>query len=299
VSVGRLKAVMVFSFVASRVDKWATLALIPGPSRDIAKHTFVIGATQYKSRTKKEHEKLLVILQTPRVGSTPSAITYVVTERGPDPDDMSAKRRQNSSMLPSPMGSSSNLPLSLTDVRANDLIFVPGTRRYQPLDSYKKQLKEKHDILCTVTLTTPMSLAQLAVLLKAVNQHSVDYDLWTYQCYWYAYTIWEVLRTQYGGTVTENKLQDRRGKYMGVKIRREDSVEAINEKYGKAWQTFCDEETRARQRAEEAARQLAQEAIQQAEVRGEARGVAQERARNQDVLRELDAYRKAIGPLPK
>jgi len=269
----------------------------------LQKNTIIKSATQYKSRTKKEHEKLLVILQTPRVGSTPSVTTYVVTERGPDPDDMDAKKRQNSSMSPSPMDSSSNLPLSLTDVRANDLVFVPGTRRYQPLDRYKKQLKEKHDILCTVTLTTPMSLAQLAVLLKAVNQHSVDYDLWTYQCYWYAYTVWEVLRTQYGGTVTENKLQDKRGKYMGVKIRREDSVEAISEAYRKAWQEFCDEETRVKQQAEDAARQLAEEAIQQAEVRGEARGeargVAQERARNQDALRELDAYRKAIGPLQK
>jgi len=90
-------------------------------------------------------------------------------------------------------------------------------------------LGEKYDFLCTVTLNTPMSLAQLAFLLQAVYQHSVHYQILTYQCYWHAYTVWEILRE-----VSQNKLEDKRGKYMGVNIRREDSVEAITNSYQSA-----------------------------------------------------------------
>jgi hypothetical protein len=117
-------------------------------------------------------------------------------------------------------------------------------------------LGEQYDALCTITLNTPMSLAQLAVLLKAVYQHSVHYKLLTYQCYWHAYTVWEIMRKEFGGDVSRNKLQNKRGKYMGVNIRREDSVEVITDAYKSAWVAFCEEETRARQQAEHAISQV-------------------------------------------
>jgi hypothetical protein len=56
--------------------------------------------------------------------------------------------------------------------------------------------------------------------------------------------------------VSQNKLEDRRGKYMGVNIRREDSVESITNAYKSAWVAFCDEETRTRQQAEDVIRQV-------------------------------------------
>jgi hypothetical protein len=45
--------------------------------------------------------------------------------------------------------------------------------------------------------------------------------------------------------MSQIKLEDKRGKYMGVNIRREDSVEAITNAYKSAWMAFCDEETRS------------------------------------------------------
>jgi hypothetical protein len=71
---------------------------------------------------------------------------------------------------------------------------------------------------------------------------------------------------RFGGMVTENKLQDKRGKYMDVKMRQEDSVEAVNEAFGKAWQGICKEEIMAKQEVEEAARQMAQQAIQEVKL---------------------------------
>jgi hypothetical protein len=234
------------------VDLWTTLALSPDGRRDIAKDTIVKSAIHYKSRTNKNHEKLLIVLQTPH----PSTITYMVTDRGPHPDEMKARRNEHPSMSPSPAGSAADVSLSSGDVRANDRIFIPGTRQFQSIERYKKKMSEEYDALCTVTLSTAMSLAQLAVLLKAVNQHSVHYKLLTYQCYWHAYTVWEILRKEFGGDVTQNKLQDRRGKYMGVNIRREDSVEAIIDAYRSAWTAFCEMETRTRQKAEDVIRQV-------------------------------------------
>jgi hypothetical protein len=111
-----------------QVDPWATLALSPGARRNVAKGTIVKSATHYKSRTNKKHEKLLIVLQTPHAGT----ITYMVTDRGPDPDEMETRRNEHSSMSLSPVGLSG-------DIWANDRIFIPGTPRFQSRERYKKQ----------------------------------------------------------------------------------------------------------------------------------------------------------------
>jgi hypothetical protein len=234
-----------------QVNTWATLAFCSSARRDIAKGTIVKSATHYKSRTNGGHEKLLIVLQTPHAGT----ITYMETDRGPDPDEMNTRRNEHPSMSPS-ADSSTNLSLSSSEVPADDRVFVPGTQKFRSLEHHKKFLGEKWDALCTITLHTPMSLAQLAVLLKAVHQHSVDYKLLTYQCYWHAYTVWEIMRKEFGGDVSQNKLQNKRGKYMGVNIRREDSVEAITDAYESAWAAFGKEEIREREKAEYAISQV-------------------------------------------
>jgi hypothetical protein len=237
-----------------QVGQWAALALIAGQRREIAKNTLVIGATHYKCHTEEEHEKLLIVLKTPRDGASTSKITYVVTDRGPDPYDVDTMKRQSSSILSSPSSSAIGSPSS-PEVRANDRIFIPGTGA-PSLDRFQKQLSKRYDALCTMTLVKPMSLAQLAVLLQTFNQHSAHYNPLTYQCYWYAYTVWEVVRLEFGGIVTENKLQDRRGKYKRVNVRHQDSVEAIIEMYTNAWRALCEEELRMRQNEEEVIRQV-------------------------------------------
>lgn len=228
------------------VESWATVALTPGPKVDVAKASFVTSAIHYKSRTGKRHEKLIIVVHTPHGAS--GTTTYLVTERGPDPD-------LDTSDISSDL--SPDVMLTSKEVWADDRIFVPGTAGSHSLDDYKNHLKKKqYDALCTVTLSQPMSIAQLAVLLRAVYHHSVHYDLRTYQCYWHSYTVWEILRREYGGQVSHNELQDRRGKYMGVRIRREDSVGAITEAYKRVWRAFCDEENMKRQQLEDLIRQV-------------------------------------------
>lgn len=221
------------------VGPWAKLALIRGGSRDIAKSTSVKNVTHYKSRRGKAHEKLLVELSVPRPESQDIVTTYIITERGPDPDD----KRENSdfSTGPSPNPSSASLPQSGAIIHAVDRVVVYGTRTNQSLESYRRRLRKNYDALCTVTPTIPMSLAQLAILMKVVNDHSVEYDI-KYQCYWYAYTVWETIRTHFKGNVTENALEGKRGKYMGVRFRREDSVEAITENFETEWNAHCKDE---------------------------------------------------------
>ena len=236
------------------VDPWATLALSPGPRLALAKDTIVRCAIHYKDRAEKKHEKLLIVLQMPQ-----GATTYMVTDRGPDREEVEARRGDGLPSSSSPgVGSSAKALLSSDDIWANDRIFIPGTssRRSRSVEKYKKHMSESYDALGTVTLGDPMSLAQLTILLKAVYQHSVHYNLLTYQCYWHSYTVWEVLRREFGGAVTQNRLQDKRGKYMGVNIRREDSVEAIIDAYKRDWQAFCEEETRSRQLEADIIRQV-------------------------------------------
>src|SRR5882762_7733569 len=73
-----------------------------------------------------------IVWHTLQVASTPGSIAYIVMEQGPDPNDMDVKKWQNSSISASPMESPLNLPLLLSNVQVNNLIFVPGTPRYQP-----------------------------------------------------------------------------------------------------------------------------------------------------------------------
>jgi hypothetical protein len=242
------------SNLALPVGSWATLALSPGSNRNVAKDTLVKCAIHYKSREKKRHEKLLIVVQTPHAGT----VAYMIVDRGPDQDEIEARRKERPSMSPSPAGSLADVSLTSEKISADDRVYVPRTQRFQSMERYKKYLSdsEHYDALCTVTLNTPMSLAQLAVLLKAVHQHRVDYHLLKYQCYWHAYTVWEVLRAEFGGVVTQNELQARRGKYMGVNIRRKDSVEAITDAYNDAWKVFCEEETGTHRQAEDVIRQV-------------------------------------------
>jgi hypothetical protein len=243
--------VLPISELKAQVDTWATLALCSSARCDVAKGTIVKSATHYKSRMNGGHEKLLIVLQTPHAGT----ITYMETDRGPDPDEMETRRNEHPSISPS-ADLSTDISLSSSKVPADDRIFVPGTQQFRSLERHKKLLGQKFDALCTITLRAPMSLAQLAVLLKAVHQHSVDYDTLTYQCYWYAYTVWEIMRKEFDGDVSQNRLQDKRGKYMGVNIRREDSVEAITAAYESAWEVFCKEEKKERQKAEDDIRKV-------------------------------------------
>jgi hypothetical protein len=237
-----------------QVGQWATLALLPGQSRDVARETVVISATHYKSQMGKEDEKLLVVLKTPRVGASAGKMTYVVTDRGPHRDE-STLQRENSSPSSSPVVSAHNVSPPSQNVRANDRIFIPGTHA-PTLDRYKKDMHPEYAPLWTVTLSTPMALAQLAILLKTVNDHSIHYDLRKHQCYWYAYTVWEILHTQFGGDVAETEVESRRERYIDINVRREDSVAAITEEYRSAWQVFCEEDMGTNRIDEEAIRQV-------------------------------------------
>jgi hypothetical protein len=80
---------------------------------------------------------------------------------------MEARRNEHLSMSP-PAGSSASPALSSGDVWANDRIFIPGTRRFLSVERYKKHLGEQYDVLRTVTLNVPMSLAQLAVFSRTL-----------------------------------------------------------------------------------------------------------------------------------
>jgi hypothetical protein len=87
--------ILPYSDLHLQVNPWATLALSPGARREVAKATIIKRITQYKSCTNKKHEKLLIIWQTPHGGT----ITYMVTDRVPDPDEMEARRKEPSSIV--------------------------------------------------------------------------------------------------------------------------------------------------------------------------------------------------------
>lgn len=81
------------------------------------------------------------------------------------------------------------------------------------------------------------SIANLSVLLSVISQHAPNYDPKDHNCYWYAHTISEVLRTEFNGQDTTAKPGDKadRAKYSSIHIPLKDSLLTVHSEYQAAW----------------------------------------------------------------
>ena len=173
-----------------------------------------------------------------------------MTDRGPGhntPPDSSATSPKPST----PSSANGSKIISLKGVSADDRVWVAlGGGRFC-LDALTRREFGDHDPVCTLSWTNAdmpphMNAAQLAVLLRVVNQHSKVYKLGSNSCYWYAYTVAEVIRRHFGAVQTECARFSDRGKYRGVKPNLEDAVEDVFALYKDAWTAVVQE---AEQRA--------------------------------------------------
>ncbi|KAG2063208.1 hypothetical protein BDR04DRAFT_578815 [Suillus decipiens] len=108
------------------------------------------------------------------------------------------------------------------------------------------------------------------MLLSVMNQHSQAYDLYQHQCYWYAHTIWKVLKKAFPDAFETDEAAGR-SSYCGLTIKKADSVEEV-------YNEFCLERRNAEQREADKRREREEEA-QQLRMEGRTEGQAEERAR--------------------
>jgi len=90
-----------------------------------------------------------------------------------------------------------------------------------------------------------MSAAQLATLLSAVHAYNDQYAANGNSCYWYTYTVMEVIRTKFVAVQTEGSAFAERSMFARKKMGVEGDVEAVSKLYDTEW-AKCAEQAQKR-----------------------------------------------------
>jgi hypothetical protein len=80
-----------------------------------------------------------------------------------------------------------------------------------------------------------MSVAQLAVLLRAIHDHSKQYLANSNSCYWYAFTVVEVICSKFSAVQTNGTAFSERGVYKKWKPDIENAIGTVSLLYDAAW----------------------------------------------------------------
>lgn len=90
-------------------------------------------------------------------------------------------------------------------------------------------------MLCKITLDTTMTLAQLAVLLNTIHRISDQYNALQYNCYWYTYTLREVIKQEFNCFILSDECMSKRGLWGNINLMKEDLVDQVILDYNTAW----------------------------------------------------------------
>ncbi|KAG1889665.1 uncharacterized protein F5891DRAFT_138778 [Suillus fuscotomentosus] len=237
----------------------------------------------------KEHEFLLLHFRHP---TQQHAVAILVLDRTPCTDSTEnnngSSRRMQSSYIVSP---------SVSPTPARDSIFTTPNNG-SAIESYLSRTYDQFKELCYLDFPASSarpSAIQVSVLLSALSKHSPSYHLYQYQCYWYAHTAWEALKRLFPDCHEITK-SGGRSCYLGVKIEKADSVEAVCEQYHAQWARIQNAAEERRRAKEDEVRQLRMEerAQCQAEIDQATRN-AKEATRNANEATEQkeEAVKKA------
>ncbi|KIK36944.1 hypothetical protein CY34DRAFT_16036 [Suillus luteus UH-Slu-Lm8-n1] len=196
------------------------------------------------------------------------------------------------------VGQASVLSPSVSQVPAHDTISTTFNNP-SAIESYLTQRYRSYRYHCYLDFPASArpSAMQVSVLLCGLSKHSPTYQLWQYQCYWYAHTVWEALKRLFDGC-QETTLIDGRSQFWGQDVPRAESVEEVCKQYRVEWALFENVVEERRRRKEEGERWLRMEggAQRQPEIdkerrqREEAeRRVEEERRQKEEVAREHEA----------
>ncbi|KAG1742049.1 hypothetical protein EDB19DRAFT_1827961 [Suillus lakei] len=217
------------------VEDWKEDVLSANLAGDV--EVSVVSVIQLKYKGDQEHEKTVIKLKVvPRNGDSDSTqYTWVTTERGAELDDI----ERSFSSLPPPATQCTSCAVfklvSASDIPAVDRVVTPAAIGRLTFEEFMKKQKKTHIILCKITLNRPMNLAQLSVLLDAIHNFSSQYDSLKFNCYWYTFTLGEVIRLGFDGLVSSNEEVRKRGFCGLLDLRKENSVDPVMVAYQAAW----------------------------------------------------------------
>ena len=198
------------------VDSWADYALCE-TSYALSTAATINKVTHCKSTRDMAHEFLIVKMELQQ----PPCTTYLVTDSSP------TKTNGLSSPLPSiwptPSRGSGSMSSLFTIVDADDRVRVPQNGLKANLELFTLSKFGRHNEVCMLHLehaysTPQMSVAQLAVLLSAIHAYNEWYAANSNSCYWYAYTVMEVICTKFVAVQLEGSAFSWRSMFVRKKM---------------------------------------------------------------------------------
>ncbi|KAH7905301.1 hypothetical protein BJ138DRAFT_1106102 [Hygrophoropsis aurantiaca] len=208
------------------------------------------------------------------------------------PNDSSFATSPHSSSL---VLESSGLGSSKTHVALDSVTSVPYT-------SSPPSTWGKYNVLETLTFTSnPPSVQHLAVLLETVSVSAQNYQLWRFQCFWFADSVYQVLKKKFPYNCKKGVHASKRGTCCNVPIPTDGSIgpDVLLGLYNSAWDVFK-EKGDAEEREHSAEIAAVQQAARQ-EAENQLQREREEWARKQDewarkeeewARKEEDAKRK-------
>ncbi|KAG1776685.1 hypothetical protein EV702DRAFT_1228398 [Suillus placidus] len=258
----------------NNVQQWGTLVSGDDVSSQCQLERVVYG----KCTKSKEHEFLLLYFRHPTQKHTVAIMVLdrMICEDSTQNGSGSSRQVVRSSRIASP---------SVSKMPAHDSTYTApegSARLNDHLSTAHGPFKECAKLIFPASARP--SAIQVSALLTTVSKFFPDYHLYHRQCYWYAHTVFEALKKLFNGD--EILLNEGRYCWLGVRIDKADSVEAICKDYHEEWAPIEHAAEKKRKEKEDEARQLRMEGL--------AEGHAQSQAQvNQALANEMDATRKA------
>jgi len=181
-----------------------------------AEKCYIRKISYFKDRKPSFHEFLLMEIMHP----CSVQVSLAITERTPKESDHYTSKQ---ALSPSIYGRAA----------AHDTVRLPAGPHISKRSSRNK--------LAELTFEpNKLPLLNLAILLTVVSQHAPNYDVWDYQCYWYADTIYQSVKALFepANEHIELALSKRRRKYLlGLPLPK-GSVGPILEEYKMAMEKY-------------------------------------------------------------
>ncbi|KAG2138019.1 hypothetical protein DEU56DRAFT_912644 [Suillus clintonianus] len=238
-----------------------------------------------KSTTRVQHEFLLLHFRHP---TQHHAVAILVLDRTSRPDS-TENHNGNGSSRSVGIGQSTVVSPSVSATPAHDSIFTTPNNG-SAIESYITNRYGQHKHLCNLDFSASArpSAMQVSVLLCVLRKHSPTYHLWQYQCYWFAYTVWEALKSLFPGC-RETLLSEGRSCFCGQEVRKAESVGVVCELYRAEWARF--------ENAAEERRRVKEEEVHRLRMEGRAQRqpeVDEERRQREEAERKAnEAERRA------
>lgn len=201
-----------------------------------------------KARRRKQHEFIVLYFRHWLLAAT----AVLVVDRAVKP---SSKRNGYFTPITHSLGVTS--PSALQTPAADSVFRLITLNKDTGNSGIEKYLRERHGSykeLCNLTfsaMSVRPSATQISVLLAVISQHAPNYNVYQFQCYWFARTIWEATKQLCPDSeYTEAPWTGKRSRWYGIKVDTANSVDAVRKKYANEWKGL-EEEAKQKKQAED------------------------------------------------